>query len=109
MLIKFVATLVIIASFVRSFAQSRPASGLRLISENRLEINNGVNGWAAANVLPDSVVFPQVVVLRCRFEGERGQRSTVLFADQMPSDDFRRLRLWLRWCQEAKAGVSHEA
>lgn len=82
---------------------------MRIVSENRLEIGNGVNGWATANVLPDSVVFPQLVVLRYRFEGVRGERSVVLFLDQMPSDDFRRLRLWLRWYREAKAGVSHAA
>lgn len=51
----------------------------------------------AATIQPDSTVFVRLVVLRLRL-GEAGRIvSLTLFPDQMSADEFRRLRMWLRW------------
>lgn len=104
-----VATLAIIASLLRTFARSRPPKGLWLVSEDRLEVDEGGDNRAAVSVLPDSVVFFWVIVLRYRVDGLPRAMSVVLFPDQMANDDFRRLSLWLRWYREARSGVSRVA
>ncbi|MDR0578225.1 MAG: hypothetical protein LBI87_12025 [Candidatus Accumulibacter sp.] len=50
-----------------------------------------------AHPLPDTAVFPCLVVLRLEIEGEKGTLSLPLFPDHMPREEFRLLRLWLRW------------
>ncbi len=49
-----------------------------------------------ATVLPESTVFVWLVVLRLRID-EAGVRTLTLFPDQMSREEFRMLRLWLRW------------
>jgi toxin CptA len=46
-------------------------------------------------VLPQTVVLSWLVVLRHRQQGRTG--AWVLVADSLDAEDFRRLRLWLRW------------
>ena len=104
-----VATLAITASLRSVFARSRPPKELRLVSEDRLEVGGRSNDRSAANILPDSVVFPWVVVLRYRVEGLRRATNVVLFPDQMANDDFRRLSLWLRWYRAARNDASRVA
>ena len=104
-----VATLAISASLLSVFARSRPPKELRLVSEDRLEVGEGGDNRVAVSVLPDSVVFPWVIVLRYRVDGLPRAMSVVLFPDQMANDDFRRLSLWLRWYREARSGVSRVA
>lgn len=50
----------------------------------------------AATVLPESVVFGILVVLRVRDDSGRREDFTLL-PDSMSAEDFRILRLWLRW------------
>ena len=50
-----------------------------------------------AAVLPDSRVFVWLVTLRFQLDGEKRVRTLTLFPDQMSSEEFRSLRLWLRW------------
>ncbi len=55
-----------------------------------------------AAVFPESTVFAWLVTLRFRVEGEKRIRTLVLFPDHMSGDEFRLLRLWLRWNSVAK-------
>ena len=50
-----------------------------------------------ATVLPDSRVFVWLVTLRFQLDGEKRVRTLTLFPDQMSVEEFRSLRLWLRW------------
>jgi hypothetical protein len=50
-----------------------------------------------AILLPDTTVFSWLVVLRLRVEGEKGTISLPLFPDHMSREEFRLLRLCLRW------------
>ena len=56
----------------------------------------------AAMVLPDSTVFIFLIVLRLRIGEERRVSNVTLLPDQMSSEPFRLLRLWLRWRAESK-------
>jgi len=55
-----------------------------------------------ATLLPGSAVFTWLVVLRFLIDGERKACALTLLPDQMSRDEFRKLRLWLRW--NASAG-----
>ena len=54
-----------------------------------------------AEILPGTTVFVWLVVMRYRSEGEHRARNCVVLADSLPTDDFRRLRIWLRWIARA--------
>jgi toxin CptA len=45
----------------------------------------------------DSIALPWLVVLRIDCGGGRGTRSIVLFPDSASADDWRHLRVFLRW------------
>ena len=48
-------------------------------------------------VLPDSTVFPKLIVLRLRDDEEDETIDLSLLPDQMTVDQFRVLSVWLRW------------
>jgi hypothetical protein len=58
----------------------------------------------SAAILPDSTVFSWLVVLRLKTDGRKRAISLLLFPDHMSREEFRRLRLWLRWHPEADDG-----
>ena len=78
--------------------------GLRLAARDRLECLLADGDRAAATVLADSTVFSRLIVLRLRVGEEARVSSLVLLPDQMPAEQFRVLRLWLRWHAEPKSG-----
>ncbi|MDR3300395.1 MAG: hypothetical protein LBU43_10495 [Candidatus Accumulibacter sp.] len=47
--------------------------------------------------LPDTAVFTWLVVLRLKAEDQKGTISLPLLPDHMTREEFRVLRLWLRW------------
>jgi len=89
----------LIAVAVSLAATLRPAriSSLHLNRDGRLECGLSEGVRVAAPVLSGSTVFPWLVVLRLRPEGARRLVSLPLFADHMSGEEFRILRLWLRW------------
>jgi toxin CptA len=53
--------------------------------------------WHPVAVQPDTFVSPWLTVLRYRLPGQRWSQSLVILPDSLPADDFRRLRVWLKW------------
>ncbi|MDP2787193.1 MAG: protein YgfX [Pseudomonadota bacterium] len=53
--------------------------------------------WRAENLAGSSVILPGCAVLRIATENRWLPRNLVVLADSLPADDFRRLRVWLRW------------
>ena len=71
--------------------------GLRLSERAGLDCILPAGERIAVQILPDSTVFRQLLVLRLRF-GDTGRvKSLVLLPDSMLAEQFRVLRLWLRW------------
>ena len=84
---------------------SGTAQALCLLDSKRLELISAAGKRIAVSVLPDSTVFDCLIVLRYREAEEGAAKSLVLLPDQMTSEAFRQLRLWLRWHGEAKKGA----
>lgn len=53
-------------------------------------------------VMPDSTVFGRLIVLRLRIGDQRRVCQLALLPDQMIAEQFRVLRLWLRWHTKPK-------
>lgn len=75
--------------------------GLRLSADGSLVCRLADGEPAEALLLPDSAAFRQLIVLRMRIGDAWPITSLVLLPDSMPADQFRVLRLWLRWCGES--------
>ncbi len=69
---------------------------LRCKKEGALEILAD-GEWQPAHLAPDSLVLPGLTVLRYQTQGQRRFKTLVLLGDSLPGEDFRRLRVWLRW------------
>lgn len=95
----WVARLAALAAIGTSLAMSmRPRAGvdLRCQSDGHLAVRRG-DDWVPAGLLPDSTVLSWLAVLRYRLPGARGTDALVVLPDSLPADDFRHLRVWLRW------------
>jgi hypothetical protein len=79
-------------------------ASLRLYEDGTLECLLPTGAALAVAPLPDTAVFSWLVVLRLKAEEEPGVISLALFPDSMSREEFRVLRLWLRWGQETGIG-----
>ena len=96
--IRIVALLFVALSLARVLR--REAFGrLALSAENANEICYWGDSPQAvvATILPETSVFLFLIVLHLFEEEGQVRRQRVLFPDQMRTDEFRRLRVWLRW------------
>ena len=74
-----------------------PIGRIRIDAEGVLSIDDAEGNAQRAVILPDSTVFPHVVVLRLRVGDEAQVRYMTLLSDQMGVEQFRQLGLCLRW------------
>jgi hypothetical protein len=70
---------------------------LRIRSREKLEARSIDGRYLELTLLAGTTAFVSLIVLRFCLEGERQARSIVLLPAQIPSDQFRALRVWLRW------------
>ena len=79
--------------------------GLCIYGRDRLDclLANGTR--AVLTIQLDSTVFDQLIVLRLQIGEEKRIRHLTLLPDQMSAEQFRVLRLWLRWHAEPKQGA----
>ena len=70
---------------------------IRLIlkADGRLEYLRLSGESGEATVHPNSTVMPQLTVLLLRLE--KGSEPLIVLPDSLNAEDFRQLRLWLRW------------
>lgn len=86
--------------------------GLRLSARGDLDCQFASGERAAALVLPGSVVFNQLIVLRLQIGDARWADNLALLPDSISFEQFRVLRLWLRWRSNPgtkKTGISEYA
>lgn len=99
----------VITSGWTALRRSTP-NGLRLAADGQLScLIDSVDEPIVVEVLSDSTVFSQLIVLRLRGLDERGVRSLILFPDSISREKFRILRLWLRFCSISRDGVASGA
>lgn len=77
----------------------RPARihGLWLVTRDKLECVLQDGSRASAKIFPESAVFIRLIVVRLMIAEEKRTTSLTLWHDQMSVDEFRSLRVWLRW------------
>ena len=81
-----------------SLARARrvaPAATLVLHGDGKLEAAGADGTSCEVSLHPHTLVLPFLVVLLYRQQGRL--RSMTLLADSLAAEDFRQLRLWLRW------------
>ncbi|MFZ4536821.1 protein YgfX [Propionivibrio sp.] len=74
--------------------------GLRIGARDRLDCLLADGSRVAVTALPDSTVFIRLIVLRLRIGEEKRVSRLSLLPDTMSAEQFRLLRLWLRWHAE---------
>jgi toxin CptA len=81
----------------------RPSSIVRIevtaSGEMRCMLRSGE--MFAATVLSSSTVMPWLTVLNLKLPGKRLARHVILLPDALDANEFRRLRVWLRWGSQA--------
>lgn len=70
---------------------------LRIERDGVLRLHIRKNGWREGELLGSSYVSSFLTVINVRLPGERRMRSVVLLPDTIGAEDYRRLRVWLRW------------
>lgn len=98
---------ILLSAVFRTVKQRRPLRALLLSKKSLAFVPENGGEQQFLEVLPDSVVFRSLIVLRLRNQGQDAGKafSLVLLPDQMPPERFRLLRIWLRW-QVSSGAVS---
>lgn len=87
----------------RSFRLRLTPAG-RQDAPDRIEITYASGEVMRGSVVEGSLVLARLVILRCRRDRDRWwqpDRGWLLLPDSIPADDFRRLRVRLRWGRAA--------
>lgn len=72
-------------------------TALRIETDGVLRLHTARRGWVAGELLGSSYVTSFLSVINLRVADERRMRSVVLLPDSIGRDEYRRLRVWLRW------------
>lgn len=72
-------------------------TALHFTDREQLRIRMHDGGWRAGRVLGSSTVGVLCTVLNIRLADRRFPLHTVIMSDSIDREDFRRLRVWLRW------------
>lgn len=70
---------------------------LELAADGSLTFRTRRGEWHEGRLLDSSFVTPYLTVLNVAAAGSALTRHVVILADSVAPDDFRRLRVWLRW------------
>ncbi len=76
--------------------KSLAADVLRVEVNGSLMVHRNVQ-WQQVDVLPSSVVTPFLVVLHLRVVETKQVIYELILRDAVDADEFRRLRVWLKW------------
>jgi toxin CptA len=101
--VQFAASLLLLASGLfylrRDCLLLAPGSivSLRFDQEGACSYQARGGEWFEATLLGSSLVTPWLSVLNFKPETSRGMRSVVLFPDSIDAEDYRKLRVLLRW------------
>jgi len=91
-----IAALVVVALTLQAWRTSLPVA-LKLHPDGLLELRDAASPWQPVSLLARSTVSPWLCLLACRAEGSGQVRNLAILPDSLDADDFRQLRVWLRW------------
>jgi toxin CptA len=72
---------------------------LEVHDQERAAVRTRTGEWVDANILGTSCVTPALTVINLRVENARIPRHVLLISDNIRADDFRRIRVLLRWAR----------
>jgi|SRR5258705_5285270 toxin CptA len=84
------------------------ATAIEVTSDHRMNVETRSSGWCEYDVLGSTYVTSYLTVLNLRRPGNRMAKHVTLLRDSLNADDFRKLRVWLRW-KEGSAKSSRRA
>jgi toxin CptA len=70
---------------------------LRISRDGLLSVQSRRGEWLDCEVLGSTCVTALLTVVNLRAKGARRIRNVVILTDTMDAENFRRLRVWLRW------------
>ncbi len=68
-------------------------------SDNKLSVQTNRGEWDECEVLGSTYVTSYLTILNLR-QSDRGTRRIVILPDSINAEDFRKLRVWLRWKED---------
>ena len=92
----------LVASALRTISRDvlrrgpRAVTALEFADREQVQIRTGDGNWHGGRLLGTSTIGASLAVLNIRLEGQ-GIQHVVISRDGIDGDDFRRLRVWLRW------------
>lgn len=57
--------------------------------------------WLTAELLPTTTVTPRLTVLNLKLSEQHSKLSVVIMTDSIAEEEFRKLRVWLKWAHHA--------
>ncbi len=76
------------------------ATAIEITSDHKLNLETRAGGWREYDVLGSTYVTPCLTILNLREPGNRRTRRIALLPDSLHAEDFRKLRVWLRWKED---------
>ena len=99
-----VANLVFVARQTALLRAPDAVLGLEITSDDKLSIQTRRGGWIECEALGSTYVISFLTILNLKgIDSGRTMRAVIL-PDSLDADDFRKLRVWLRWKREPQPG-----
>jgi toxin CptA len=86
-----------VARALDAYARSRAIVGLELARDGRVELTRRDGSRVRGNLAAGGMAAPWMATLRWRPAGARVDRTLWLLPDMLPAEEFRQLRILLRW------------
>lgn len=75
---------------------------LEIASDDALSIQTRRGGWIECDVLGSTYVIYFLAIVNLKEQGSGRVRRAVILPDSIDAEDFRKLRVWLRWKGERR-------
>jgi hypothetical protein len=97
-----ILAVLLVASALRTISRhalrrgAHAVTAMEFADREQVQIRTGDGIWHGGRLLGTSTIGASLAVLNIRLEGQ-GVQHVVITGDGINGDDFRRLRVWLRW------------
>jgi len=99
-----VANLVFVARQTALLRAPDAVLGLEITSDDKLSIQTRRGGWIECEVLGSTYVISFLTILNLKGIDSGRTMRAVIMPDSLDAEDFRKLRVWLRWKREPQPG-----
>lgn len=77
---------------------------IEIAADDAFSIQTRRGGWIECKVLGSTYVTAFLSILNLEAQGSGGTRRAVILPDSIDAEDFRKLRVWLRWKRDPQPG-----